>query len=219
MHADYHHDWGTPEPWATWLRYVTKGIDTDPCTADHHQDRIQAPVSYYHSGLERPWFGTVYVNGPGENSSGAMAPWWDRAMAYLNGEPEELAGICDHWFDSKVLPCRHCDACHGALIKTHHKALEMLPEPDADPVRSIVWCLFNPEHQRCLKPSVWTIPGLLVMPGSRVGFHQGTGPVKKSPRNWAQWWLSKDAIRRWTDPPTPCEFVETGIGLPTWLPR
>jgi hypothetical protein len=56
---------------------------------------------------------------------------------------------------------------------------------------ALVWCLFNCEHVRILRPSPLDLDGWLVIPSRRVAFVRG-GDAIKSPRNWTWFWSNRE---------------------------
>jgi hypothetical protein len=84
-----------------------------------------------------------------------------------------------------------------------------------------VWCAFNCEQLRHLKPSPFRLPGWLIFPNDRIGFIWG-GPDKvgadgrvtlkhgergKSPGNWTVFWTTMEPATL----PRAGEIVRTGV--------
>ena len=74
-------EWYTPR----WV-FESLGVrfDLDPCSNVGAPARDFCDVSWFDSGLERPWFGSVWLNPPfgGRN---AVVPWLDRMIASGDG--------------------------------------------------------------------------------------------------------------------------------------
>ena len=94
---------------------------------------------------------------------------------------------------------------------------------------ALIWCAFNCEQLRHMKPSPFMQRGWLVMPEERIGFiwggpdltltdgkmvpaqpgdevHRAHGEIAKSPGNWTVFWSSAEPAPT----PKPCVIVPTG---------
>ena len=72
-HADYSHDWWTPDEWMHWV-HVTLGDFHDPCS------RAWQPS--HPSGLDSDWGKRFYCNHPGARGSTLL--WWEKFVLELN---------------------------------------------------------------------------------------------------------------------------------------
>jgi hypothetical protein len=78
----------------------------------------------------------------------------------------------------------------------------------------LIWCAFNVEQLRHMRPSPFALDGWLVMPRERIGYLWGgpdTGKRKhgercKSPANWSVFWTTLKPAPT----PVPCTIVRTG---------
>ncbi len=132
------------------------GITLDPC-ADLMQTTVRPENFYAQGGLTQPWWGKIYCNPPGTNSSKSVKEWWTKAMQHL-------------------------------------------PE-----LKALTFCLFNMEQAFSLRPSMFELPGYLVMPDKRVAFWRDGEPVK-APRNRAWFWTTCEPAAT----PIPSRVVPTG---------
>lgn len=73
--ADWNSDkWATPPDIISRLEREFGAFDLDPCCEEH---TAKAPTFYTEGGLDKPWFGRVFLNPPYSNPR----PWLDRAIA------------------------------------------------------------------------------------------------------------------------------------------
>lgn len=81
-HKNYSPDWGTPEPWAAWVRRTMGRIDLDPASCPTTNDVVRAErfFTQHNSGLDMPWTGFVYCNPPGCNSVKSVKSWWSKGV-------------------------------------------------------------------------------------------------------------------------------------------
>jgi hypothetical protein len=94
VHQNYASDWETPQEWCDWVNATLGTVDLDPCGSASSLDRLRAGMSYlgepgFKSGLDHAWFGNVYCNPPGANSSKSVKRWWRK----LN---ESVPGVLEH---------------------------------------------------------------------------------------------------------------------------
>ncbi len=95
--------WATPPEFVSALETEFGAFDLDPCCEMH---TAKAPTFYTAQGLERPWFGRVWLNPPYSNPS----PWLGKAAEVTsNGDAQLvvalLPGATDiGWFHELVLP-------------------------------------------------------------------------------------------------------------------
>jgi phage N-6-adenine-methyltransferase len=92
--------WATPPELVQQLEEEFGAFDLDPCCEPH---TAKAPTFYTEGGLERPWFGRVFLNPPYSNPR----PWLERAIkAKQNGHTVvALLPACTDtkWFHDAVL--------------------------------------------------------------------------------------------------------------------
>jgi hypothetical protein len=85
-------DWYTPIRYVDAARAVMGGIDLDPASEPAANTRIQAARFYTaeENGLERPWFGKVFVNPPGKQTN---AFWSKLLREWHSGVIEQAVWI------------------------------------------------------------------------------------------------------------------------------
>jgi phage N-6-adenine-methyltransferase len=92
--------WATPPQVVETLASEFGPFDLDPCCEEH---TAKAPTFYTEGGLERPWFGRIFLNPPYSNPR----PWLDRAIqAKADGHTvvAVLPACTDtRWFHEAVL--------------------------------------------------------------------------------------------------------------------
>lgn len=79
----------------------------------------------------------------------------------------------------------------------------------------LIWCAFNVEQLRHMRPSPFALDGWLVLPRERIGYIWGGPDIEgkrkhgercKSPSNWSVFW----STMRPAPTPVPCTIVRTG---------
>lgn len=91
----------TPLPYVEAARKVMGWIDLDPASCDLAQGVIQAKQYYTEGGLEKPWYGKVFLNPPGgdapKNTMGTKSNavlWWRTLVdRWLAGQVEQAIFI------------------------------------------------------------------------------------------------------------------------------
>ena len=85
--------------------------------------------------------------------------------------------------------------------------------------KEVIWCSFNDEQHRHMYPSLYEVPGWLILPRTRIKFVWGGpdvllkngkwryhGDIGKSPGNYTTFWSSVKPAT----PPVDCVIVRTG---------
>lgn len=88
--------WYTPKWLSDIAREVMGGIDLDPASDFTGNAKIEASSFYSDGGLERDWFGRVFLNPPGGRvgNRSAAAAWWDKLVReWLCGNVEQAIFI------------------------------------------------------------------------------------------------------------------------------
>lgn len=146
--------------------------------------------------------------------------WWTPPewMSWVYDTLGDVFDPCPQWWDDVLNPSGleidwgdRCYVNHpgarGSTQRWWEKAEE--EQPDA-----LIWCAFNVEQLRHLRPSPLEQPGWLVMPRRRIGFVWGGptngkrvhGEVAKSPGNWTVFWTTAQPAT----PPVESLVLRTG---------
>jgi ParB family chromosome partitioning protein len=95
-------EWFTPPAWIELARQVLGEIDLDPASHVLAQERVQAKTFFTiaDNGLERPWFGRVWLNPPYHRA--LLAPFVDKAVAECaNGNVSQAILLTHNYTDTE----------------------------------------------------------------------------------------------------------------------
>jgi len=110
LHSSARQDWGTPPGFMRWLRHNRNWVPDLDAAASPHNAKATMFFTQEDNGLDRPWFGNVWLNPP----FGREVPlWMDKCAQEI--EREEVRSIYalvpartdTKWFHENVLPFAH----------------------------------------------------------------------------------------------------------------
>lgn len=97
-------DWLTPE-WLLEYLYRAFIFDLDPCSNRGPEQNVKAVIHYFEGGLEKDWFGTVFMNPP---YGRVISAWFAKACDSVVYESAETV-VClipartdTQWFQASI---------------------------------------------------------------------------------------------------------------------
>jgi phage N-6-adenine-methyltransferase len=94
-------EWFTPEPWLDLARQALGAIDLDPASHPIAQERVKAANFFTaaDNGLEREWFGRVWLNPPYNRA--LLAPFVDKLVSeWASGRVEQAILLTHNYTDT-----------------------------------------------------------------------------------------------------------------------
>ncbi len=145
--------------------------------------------------------------------------------------PDGFDGLLTDWFKFKSWYANHPGSRGSAKVWWEKAHTELQKGSEG------IWCAFNSEQLRHMKPNPLSIDGYLVLPHNRLKFIWGGPDMVKvkgklvpqteetmdlkiyrahkelvaSPGNWSVFWSSVKPAKT----PEPCDIIKTGAG--TWV--
>lgn len=98
LHSSAEESYGTPRAIVELARYTLGKIDLDPATDSYWNEHVVHASTMYDerlNGLERPWFGDVFLNAPSNREKKiSVRPFWIRLFDhYARGEVDSSVWI------------------------------------------------------------------------------------------------------------------------------
>ena len=144
-HTSKTNEWYTPDEVITYVKYLYETIDLDPCTNSKTNPNVKATAYFdiFDNGLEKDWFGSVYVNPPYGREIGK---WVDKCLhEYASNHVEEIlllapARVDTKWF-AKIAGFHWCSISGRLKFKSSSGERNPAPFPSA-----MIYIGYRPEE-------------------------------------------------------------------------